>query len=96
MLSGDVVEMARLLDAGAEPDALVAVRDDDGTVYQSTALVEAANRGQLDAVRLLLHRGADPSLADSDGDTALMATAWSGHRRGAPGVWRHGLQPRLW
>jgi hypothetical protein len=77
--TGDLAEMARLLDGGAEPDALVAARNDDGThVYQSTALIAAANRGQLDAVRLLLDRGADPSLADSDGDTPLMTAAGSG------------------
>ena len=59
MLSGDVAEMARLLDGGAEPDALVAARTADGTVGQGTALVAAASRGQLDAVRLMLDRGAD-------------------------------------
>jgi ankyrin repeat protein len=35
--------------------------------------------GQLGAVRLLLDRGADPSLADSDGDTPLMRAAGVGH-----------------
>ena len=39
MLSGDVVEMTRLLDAGAEPDALVAARATDGDIVQDTALV---------------------------------------------------------
>jgi ankyrin repeat protein len=78
MFSGDVVEMARLLDAGAEPDALVAGSDAQGNVYQTTALVEAAGRGQLDAVRLLLDRGANPSVADSNGGTALMQAAGNG------------------
>jgi ankyrin repeat protein len=80
MLSSDVVEIVRLLDAGAEPDALVAGRDADGTVVQSTALIQAAGRGQLDAVRLLLDRGADPRVAGSDGGTTpLMCAAIRGH-----------------
>ena len=79
MLSGDVVEMTQLLDAEAEPDALVAGRDANGTVVQCTALLAAAERGQLDAVRLLLDRGTDPSLGDSNGITPLMAAAMRGH-----------------
>jgi ankyrin repeat protein len=77
--TGDVVEMARLLDAGAEPDALFAARDADGDVFQTTALVGAACAGQLDAVRLLLDRGVDPSLATSEGDTALIQAVGNGH-----------------
>jgi ankyrin repeat protein len=48
-------------------------------VAQSTALVAAAGCRQLDAVRLLLDRGADPSLPDSAGDTPLMQAAGGGH-----------------
>ena len=54
MLSGAVTEMARLLDGGAEPDAPIAARDINGTIYQSTALVEAAGRGHLEADGLLI------------------------------------------
>ena len=79
MWSGDVVEMARLLDAGAKPDALIAVRHASGAVVQSTALITAAGRCQLDAVRLLLDRGADPGLATSDGNTPLMGAVVRGH-----------------
>jgi hypothetical protein len=71
--------MARLLDAGVDPDGLVAVLDADGTVAESTALVYAANYGQLDVVRLLLGRGADPSLADSTGHTPRVAAAGGGY-----------------
>ena len=56
--------MQLLLDAGARVDDASA----DGT-----PLVQAARRGSLPRVRLLLTRGADPRRArDADGDTALM------------------------
>jgi ankyrin repeat protein len=77
--TGDLAEMARLIDAGAEPDALVAMRNADEAVVLGTALIEAAGAGQLDAVRLLLDRGADPRLAGSHGTTALMEAVVNGH-----------------
>jgi ankyrin repeat protein len=77
--AGDLGEMGRLLDGGAEPDTFVAGRSGNKTIVQGTALVAAAGEGKLDAVRLLLDRGADPSLADSDGHTPLMAAAGHGH-----------------
>jgi hypothetical protein len=43
------------------------------------ALCAAASFGQLEVARLLLEGGADPSRADSNGDTALMAAALDGH-----------------
>jgi ankyrin repeat protein len=82
--AGDLAEMARLLDGGAEPDAFVAALTANGDTYQSTALGASAADGQLDAVRLLLDRGADPSLAESLGFTPLTHAAVSGH----PGVVR--------
>jgi ankyrin repeat protein len=114
----DLATMGQLLDGGAEPDAFVAVRGHDGTIFQDTALGAAAGAGDLqmqpqypsaadrsagdlqiaglctsrsisrsqrsqsqclEAVRLLLDRGADPSLANSLGHTALMGAAASGH-----------------
>jgi ankyrin repeat protein len=76
---GDLAEMARVLDGGAEPDALVGARNANGDIAQRTALLEVAAAGQLAAVRLLLDRGADPSLAGSAGVTPLMMAAWNGH-----------------
>ena len=76
---GDLVEMARLLDGGAEPDALVSGPDSNGEIFQRTALVVAAECGQLDAVRLLLDRGADPHMANGDGVTPLMVAAGTGY-----------------
>jgi hypothetical protein len=84
--AGDLAEMGRLLDGGAEADAFVAAPTPDGDICQCTALCEAANHGQLDAVRLLLDRGADPSLADSLGVTPLMTAV-----AGAPRVMLVGL-----
>ena len=50
-----------------------------GRAVQATALQEAARYGQLEAARLLLDAGADPSLADGDGETPLMYAAGEGH-----------------
>jgi ankyrin repeat protein len=44
-----------------------------------TALMTAAAEGQLEVVRLLLERGADPTLVDTDGDTALSFARQNGH-----------------
>jgi hypothetical protein len=55
----------RLLAAGADPSALAPRRGPLGEPYQITTLSAAAGHGQLEAARLLLEAGADPSLADS-------------------------------
>jgi ankyrin repeat protein len=72
---GDGAAVARLLAAGADPNALVAGRTLSGEAAQTTALREAAGYGRLEAVRLLLDGGADPSLAAGDGCTPLMSAA---------------------
>lgn len=71
--SGPFVETVEvLLDAGAEVDT-------QGTLEGFTALMTAAAEGQLGVVRLLLDRGADASLQDVDGDTALSFAREKGH-----------------
>ena len=75
---GDTAGVARLLAAGANPNASVPGRTPSGKVVQSTALWQAAGCGQLEAARLLLDGGADPSLAAGDGVTPLMAAAAHG------------------
>ena len=47
-------------------------------MYQGTALCMAAVHGHLEAARLLLDGGADPSLANSGGGTPLMVAAGEG------------------
>ena len=46
---------------------------------QGTAWVVAARYGRLEAARLLLDAGADPSRANSDYATPLMIAAGNGH-----------------
>jgi ankyrin repeat protein len=77
---GDTAGVARLLAAGADPNASVPRRTQSGEVFQSTPLREAAGCGRLEAARLLLDAGADPSLADGAGFTPLVAAATQGQR----------------
>jgi ankyrin repeat protein len=75
---GNGAAVARLLAAGADPNASVPGRMPSGEVVQSTALCEAAVHGHLEAVRLLLDGGADPSSAGSKGATPLINAAGGG------------------
>jgi ankyrin repeat protein len=83
---GDVAALGRLLDGGADPNALAQVKVDDptrpGQKLRSTALLLALKAKQEAAVRRLLERGADPSLADSTGMTPLMNEAGAGSLAG--------------
>jgi hypothetical protein len=64
---GDKAAVARLLAAGADPNASVTGRRPSGEVVQTTALCQAVARARLEVVRLLLDAGADPRGAGSDG-----------------------------
>jgi ankyrin repeat protein len=72
---GDITAMRRLIDDGADPNELVPTSNSKGqfTGLQTSALISALNAKEEAAVRLLLERGADPSLADSMFITPLIA-----------------------
>ena len=70
-----------LLDAGADPNVLVnntprgRMREGSPRIVFATALMRAAFAGDLEVVKLLLARGADPSLVSRDGETMVSAAA---------------------
>jgi uncharacterized protein len=69
----------KLLDAGANPNALVnstpraRMREGSPRIVFATALMRAAFSGDIELVKLLLAHGADPHLQSSDRETTLMA-----------------------
>jgi ankyrin repeat protein len=63
---GDAAEIARLVDAGADPNA----RDEEG----NPALLLGVDRGT-DVVRALLSRGAEVDATNDDGETPLIRAA---------------------
>ena len=69
--TGEVEEAERLIQAGADLEAL----DENG----ETPLTAAALAGQTAAVKLLVARGADMKRRNKGGFTALHAAAYEGH-----------------
>lgn len=85
MVTADPMPLIRqLLDAGADPNALVnstpraRMREGSPRIVFATALMRAAFAGDLELVTLLLERGADPSVISSDGESMLEAAAGLG------------------
>ena len=78
----------KLLDAGADPNALVnntpraRMRDGSPRIVFATALMRAAFSGDLELVKLLLAHGADPHIVSKDNETTLMAAAGTGFING--------------
>jgi len=69
LLHNDVAEATRLLDAGADPN--------EGRFVGFSPVVLAIQRQNLGLVRLMVAKGADLSLRDRSGSTALMWAAFN-------------------
>jgi ankyrin repeat protein len=82
MVTADPMPLIRkLLDAGANPNAVVnntpraRMREGSPRIVFATALMRAAFAGDLEMVKLLLERGADPKIVSRDNETMLSAAA---------------------
>jgi len=82
MVTADAMPLIRkLLDADANPNALVnntpraRMREGSPRIVFATALMRAAFAADLELVKLLLARGADPSIISRDGETMVSAAA---------------------
>ena len=82
MVTADAMPLIRkLLDAGADPNALVnntpraRMREGSPRIVFATALMRAAFAADLELVKLLLARGADPKVISRDGETMVSAAA---------------------
>jgi ankyrin repeat protein len=95
MVTADPMPLIRkLLDAGANPNALVnntpraRMREGSPRIVFATALMRAAFAADLELVKLLLERGADPKIVSRDSETMLSAAAGlafiHGYHRGRP------------
>src|SRR6185503_8457317 len=95
MVTADPMPLIRkLLDAGADPNALVnntpraRMREGSPRIVFATALMRAAFAGDLELVKLLLAHGADPKVVSKDGETMLSAASGlafiHGYHRGKP------------
>ncbi|HLQ78509.1 MAG TPA: ankyrin repeat domain-containing protein, partial [Terriglobia bacterium] len=74
----------KLLDAGANPNAIVnntprgRMREGSPRIVFATALMRAAFAGDLELTKLLLAHGADPKIVSKDNETVLQAAAGTG------------------
>jgi ankyrin repeat protein len=82
MVTADPLPLIRkLLDAGANPNALVnntpraRMREGSPRIVFATALMRAAFAADLELVKLLLERGADPKILSRDNESMLSAAA---------------------
>ena len=84
--NGDVEEVARLLEAGVDPNALSDVGE--------TFIGHAAGRGHIDVMEMLLAAGADPTALSRTGNPPLLRVAnGSGSVEAARWLVDHGVDP---
>jgi ankyrin repeat protein len=78
----------KLLDAGADPNALINstprahMREGSPRIVYATALMRAALAGDIELVKLLLLHGANSHIMSSDRETTLMAACGTGFING--------------
>ena len=89
MVTADPLPLIRkLLDAGADPNAVVnntpraRMRAGSPRIVFATALMRAAFSGDVELVKLLLSYGADPKVISTDGETMVQAAAGLGFIQG--------------
>ena len=89
MVTADPLPLIKkLLDAGANPNALVnntpraRMRAGSPRIVFATALMRAAFAGDLELVKLLLANGADPTIVSKDNETMIEAAAGLGFIQG--------------
>ena len=68
---GDLKQVARLLDAGVDPNAHDA--------WRNTALIYAARDGRVEMVKFLIARGADVNWIDGEKVTPLILASFKNH-----------------
>jgi ankyrin repeat protein len=78
----------KLLDAGADPNAVInstpraRMREGSPRLVYATAIMRAAFSGDIELVKLLLAHGAEPHIISSDRETTLMAACGAGFING--------------
>jgi len=78
----------KLLDAGADPNAIInstpraRMREGSPRIVFATAIMRAAFSGDIELVKLLLAHGADPTIISTDRETTLMAACGEGFING--------------
>jgi ankyrin repeat protein len=87
-MNGDAAAITRLLDAGEDPNAVL-------TAEGETLLMLTSHTGNLDAVKVLLDRGADANVQQFRGQTALMWAAAEGHAGVVKLLVERGADPAL-
>jgi ankyrin repeat protein len=87
-MNGDAAIVGRLLEAGEDANAVL-------TAEGETVLMLASYTGNVDAVKLLLDRGANPNVQQARGQSALMWAASEGHTKVVELLLARGADPAL-